>query len=260
MNNRGFTPAELAHLHIVCGKAMKRAADETGVEAILWGGSISGFDTVFVEKMLQLGYDRAIGVHDYHYYIWPQPDSTYRDMGGLTQLVDLFKKYRVRKPFANGEFGCYRSIHCDGARVQAGMYARAIASACATEELICIAPHFWTTYDWTSHIDEGMLPSYLAYRTGADLLEGAKFVGMMKLGEGVAAYRFKRPSGKTTMVLWDEAGRHVKVRGVDATWTAFDVIGRRKEIDLSAPIALSAMPIYLTDGPLDEGTELTPMK
>jgi hypothetical protein len=256
MNNREFTPAELTHLHTLCARAMKRADPN----AKLWGGSISSFDIPYVDKMVQLGYDRDIAVHDYHYYIWPQEDPTYRDMGGLPELLAIFNKYHVKKPIANGEFGCYRSIHHDGARVQAAMFTRALTVAHTYNELQWIAPHFWSPLEWAVNSEDGLFPAFLAYRTAADMLEGAKPAGMMHLGEGIAAYRFKRPSGKTVIVLWDPKNREVKIPGVDKTWTGFDLLGRKLKTPADGSLKLSVFPIYLTDGQLEEGTERTSLK
>jgi hypothetical protein len=256
MNNRQFTPAELTYLHTLCAKAMKRADPN----AKLWGGSISSFDIPYTDKMVQLGYDRDIAVHDYHYYIWPQEDPTYRDMGGLPELLAVFKKYHVKKPIANGEFGCYRSIHHDGARVQAAMFTRALTVAHTYNELQWIAPHFWTHLEWCVNSEDGLFPSYLACRTAADMLEGARPAGTMHLGKEIAAYRFKRPSGNTVIVLWDPKDREVKVPGVDKTWTGFDMLGRKMDAPANGNLKLSLFPIYLTNGKLEEGTVKTPLK
>jgi hypothetical protein len=99
---------------------------------------------------------------------------------------------------------------------------------------------------------------YVAYRTAADLLEGAVPDGTMDLGEGIAAYRFKRPSGSELIVLWDEKGRTVSVPRAKG-WSVFDTLGRPVSENGDGRLKLSAYPLYVTNGKLDEGTTPTPL-
>ena len=255
MNVRRFTPAELVRLHEIVYKAMKRADPR----AKLWSGSLSTFAIPYTDEMLRLGYDRWVDVHDYHYYIWPQADPTYRNMGGLPLLLKVFDKYGVSVPTANGEFGCYRSIHNDGARVQAAMYARGLVVAHTYEQLQWIAPHFPTHMEYCAVSADGIFPCYLAYRTTADILEGAKPNGTLDLGDGIAAYLFKRASGNKAIVLWDPKGREASVPGVDKAWTAYDVLGRKIDTGPPNKLKLGIFPVYLTNGALEEGTKLSPL-
>lgn len=255
LNNQQFTPAELTHLHKLVHDAMKRADPN----AKLWGGSISTFGIPYTDQMLRLGYDRYVAMHDYHYYIWPQRDATYRDMGGLPKLLAVFEKYHATTPLANGEFGCYRSIHKDGARAQAAMFARGLVVAQTCDRLHRIAVHFPTGMEWTPHNRDGTFPAYLACRTAADMLEGAAFAGEIEIDQGVAAYRFTRPSGSRAIVLWDARGRTVAVPGVDPGWKAYDVLGRPAELSDSTRVPLTVYPLYLTTGVLEEGGPPTPL-
>ncbi|NLX06347.1 MAG: hypothetical protein GXY33_14510 [Phycisphaerae bacterium] len=255
MNLRDFTPAELVRLHELVSRAMRRADPE----AKLWMGSISSFDLPHAEEMLRLGLDRWIDVYDYHYYIWPQPDPTYADMGGLPLLLSIFERYGVTTSIANGEFGCYRSIHKDGARVQAAMLARGLIVAHTYDQLRWIAPHFPTHFEWCADAENGMHACYLAYRTAADILEGAAFEGTFELGDRIAAYRFKRPSGSQAVVLWDEQNRRVTVPGIGPQWRGYDMLGRPVRIGPDGEVGLSVFPLYLTDGQLEEGGEPSPL-
>ena len=255
LNNQGFTPAELTHLHKLVHGAMKRADPE----ARLWGGSISTFGIPYTDEMLRLGYARTIDVHDYHYYIWPQADPTYRDMGGLAGLLAVFEKYQADIPLANGEFGCYRSIHPDGARTQAAKYAIGLTVAHTFDQLQWIATHFPTAMEWTANNEDGTFPAFLAYRTAADLLEGVRFTGESDLGDDTACYGFQRPSGSELRVLWSPRERTEAVPGVDAAWTAYDLLGR--PLDLAAPgeVPIGPHPVYVTNGRLEEGGSRTPV-
>ncbi|MFA5206469.1 MAG: hypothetical protein WC708_18885 [Lentisphaeria bacterium] len=257
MNLRGFTPAELLHLQEVTSKAMKRADPNSK----LWSGSISAFDLPYVEAMLKLGYDQVVDVHDYHHYIWPQADQTYQDLGGFTALDKLFKDYNAKLPIANGEIGCYRSIFPDGARTEAAMDVRAITVAHTYESLQWIAPHTFTPLDWTLLEEDGLAPSYLAWRTAADFLEGARHQpgGVPGVPAGIGAYRFTRPSGKTVLVLWDEQNRPVTLAGVNRQWQVYDLLGRKLALPANGPLPLSLHPIYVTNGALEEGKIPTPL-
>lgn len=255
MNLRGFSPAELVLLHKWVNKAMKRADPD----AKLWSGSISTFDLPYVEKMLQMGLDRYIDVYDYHYYIWPQGDPTYQNMGGLPKLLSVFSRYGVKVPVANGEFGCYRSIHQDGARMQAAMMAQGLIVAHTYSALQWIAPHFPTELDFCVHNSNGIYPSYLAYRTAADILEGSELVGKIKLGKNIAAWKFKRPSGKKVIALWDSEERTVTLPKEARGWRAFDILGRRVKSLPGNRLKLSVFPMFVTNGRLNEGTVPTPL-
>ena len=255
LNNQGFTPAELTHLHRLVHDAMKRADPD----ARLWGGSISTFGIPYTDEMLRLGYARTIDVHDYHYYIWPHPDPAYRDMGGLPGLLAVFDKYNARVPLANGEFGCYRSIHPDGARTQAARYAVGLTVAHTHERLQWIASHFPSGLEWTVNNEDGTFPAFLAYRTAADFLEGATFTGEAPLGADIAGYRFRRPSGSDVRVLWSPRECRVKIPGVDAAWKAYDMLGRPLDAASPGKVPIGPHPVYITNGRLEEGGTPTPL-
>ena len=144
--------------------------------------------------------------------------------------------------------------------MQAGLLARGLVVAHVYEPVKWIAAHFPTAQDWCACSVRGeTYPVYLAYRTAADLLEGAVATGTLDLGDGIAAYGFRRPSGSKVIALWDEQGRTVKLPQTTG-WSAFDILGRPLPAPQEGKLKLSAYPIYLTNGDLNEGTVPTPLR
>lgn len=247
MNLLGWTPEEYVRLHELTAKALKRADPD----AELWSGSLSGFPGAYVSGLLRLGIDEYVDVLDFHHYYWPNSDWL---TGGMHHRLGIFVENNVSLPLADGEFGCYRSLFQDSARTQAAMYVRTIVAVHTMDQVRWIAPHFFSgDYDYTTGAGNprtgirGQHAAYLAYRTAADFLEGAKSEGTLNLGGGIAAYRFRRPDGGKVIVLWDIRNRKVKIPDLDKTWKAYDLLGRPMAWSAEDELPLSIFPIYCVE-------------
>ena len=174
--------------------------------------------------------------------------------GGMHHRLEFFVRNNVSLPLADGEFGCYRSLFEDSARIQAAMYVRTIVAVHTMDQVQWLAPTFvGGDYDYTTAAgnrrtgNRGQHAAYLAYRTAADFLEGATFEGTLSLGSNIAAYRFHQPSGRKVIVLWDPKNRQVKLPDVDQTWKVFDMLGRPVTWPPEDKLSLSVFPLYCVE-------------
>ncbi|MEW6356244.1 MAG: hypothetical protein AB1696_07970 [Planctomycetota bacterium] len=253
----GNTPENYARLIAAAYPAIKKANPDAFVIGV--GGDHSKHHFDKMEAMFKAGVLKhcdAVSVHPYRYPRTPEASDL---TGEIMDVKRLIEKHGGAQRIWITEIGWPTHIGGGGSteQHQARMFVRTHVQMMASGVVDCI---FW--YDFK---DDGLdrfynennfgivrhqdlhcapKPACVACAVLTRMLTNAKYVGQEKLGDGILAYRFRRPDGSDVIVAWATEGEK-EVRLPWKVQSITDIMGNDREPQ--PPMTrLTEAPLYIT--------------
>jgi hypothetical protein len=250
-NSRQFwKPNPFPDSYVGVLRAAYQAAKSADPDCVVVGGALSGTALPFLERLLSLGSAQqmdALSIHPYR----PRLEASCESSGYMEELHavgSLVNTYRRDLPIWVTEMG-WPTTSWEGsdhvsAQTQADYLARMMALSLAAG----IERVFWSSFRDDNRFglvreDFSPKPSYAAYRTLAQLLEGAECIGLADSPHGVWAVGFRKQQ-QDILVCWSpEQAIEVDLLGTGIR--RWDIVGHAaREVDGPVRAALGPSPTY----------------
>jgi len=237
------------------------------------GMNTAGVDLGFIGRCYDEGAGDTFDVMNVHYYAVTAPFEEQRPEMVFAQLRALMSEYGdSEKPIICSEGGGASSNQGDATEdTQADNLIRIYVISIANNiDKLCwtfdrdVKPYDSTRVDmimWMGlfryHPDASVdnpcgepKPSYQALKTMADLLRGTSYVGPIRLGAGLRAYRFEAPERNVTVAWAENDTRAARVPVKAPTVAVIDRTGASRTVetaDGALNLELTGSPVFIVE-------------